>query len=222
MCRGLGCLPQNMLWRVTERQRWLLYFQEVRNWVLMFLYLIRMYKLAEHPLFLLCLFLSQGRFHMCPSRVVMDVVHEGDIAPRGTPAPAAPPQGASSNTCCPHCFSNRKTHHGAQCFLSLASSQGSLHMGINNLWKLKFENKITFESRGVRKAGQGSGCLLFKQSVSFFFFSLCCFSAFYPFFESNCFLDCKLTMLLFRLDWIFTASHKPLEIGFIMETLIKA
>lgn len=90
MCSGLGCLPQNMLWRVTERQRWLLYFQEVRNWVLMFLYLIRMYKLAEHPLFLLCLFLSQGRFHMCPSRVVMDVVHEGDIAPRGTPPPPQP------------------------------------------------------------------------------------------------------------------------------------
>lgn len=80
MCRSLGCLPQNTLWRVTERQRQLLYFQEMRNWVIICLYLIRECKLTEHLLSPPCLLLNQ-RFDVYLPRDFMNAVCEGDIAP---------------------------------------------------------------------------------------------------------------------------------------------
>ena len=161
-----------MLWRLTERQKWLLYFQEMKNWVIICLYFIREYELTKHLPSPLCLLLNQRRFDGSLLRVFMNAVCEGDFALWGPP-------GEKVLT---HAVNH---HHGAQCFWLQCAHRPLCTWELITCENSNLKTKSSLSHMRVEK--QGNTPVFFFLNNLFPFFPLFLLNFFYPFFESSCF-----------------------------------
>lgn len=183
------------------------------NCIITCLYLIRKHKLTEHLLYPPCLLLNQQRVVMCPQELFWTQSLLGGIAPQSTPCRAR------VNTCCYYSFSNRKTHHGAKC-IWLQCPQRPVCT-----WELitcENSNLKTNSSLNHMRAEKQGHTLAFSLLNNLFPFSLCLFCLLILSLNQSASWTANSLCCFFSLDWIFTASHKPLEIGFIMEPLMQA
>ena len=167
-----------MLWRLTERQRWLLYFQEMKNQVIICLYLIREHELTKHLLSPLHLWLNQRDLLWVSWEFSwMQFVRETAL------------WGAPGEKVLRHALTTAflvEKHHGAQCFWLQGAHRPLCTWELIMCENSNLKTKSSLSHMRVEKQDNTPVFFFLNNLLPFYFLFLLNF--FYPFFESSCFL----------------------------------